>query len=132
MHASLHNYSPLHHFENNHCLQLSAAKLAAKIVGKHSTISALSSFAFPSPYNVDLLQDVGPITYHWGALRFTLCHIFKTQRRSGGRGYRFPLRGDFFRGPLKGKQCTFTTTFCCVLTNFGNYSGFPVINSNFL
>ena len=41
----------------------------------------------------------------------------------GGGGYRFHLRRDLLRRPLKGSQSTFAAIFHCVPTTFGNDCG---------
>ena len=38
----------------------------------------------------------------------------------GGGSYRFHLRDDLLRRPLKGRQSTFAAIFLCVPTTFGN------------
>ena len=96
---------------NPHCIStknpiefaVERAIMVAKRVGTNSTILEFFFLCLPlPPYNVDLSQDMGSITWPWGTIRPTQYLIFKIQHCSGGGGYRFHLRCDLLKGSLKG------------------------------
>ena len=74
--------------------QLKKATMVAKRVETNSTISVFFCPLPPlPPYNVDLSQDMGSITLHWGTIRPTQYHIFKIQHCSVRRGLSFLFTG---------------------------------------
>ena len=78
------------------------ASMVARRVGTNSTISVFFCPLPPLPlYKIDLSQDIGSVTWHWGTTRPTHVLSSKSNIVPGGGGYRFHLWGDLLRRLLK-------------------------------